>query len=240
MKKLILAFILLNLILITSTFIGAFLNARQDLIIEQPIGDVGVEIIPYFIKSDGSKETDNIFYEFNGLIKEGVIGVNITNPSDAKYFTKFGVDIVVHSNVKSFIRVAVYEQISLTYVTGGVISEIATTQESYSPFNYNLYEPASGSTPEKHGFYDNRLFDGYFYYTNLVVGNGDATQPLTIPLIDIYNENQTYQPYDGEYRLQLGFIVEVVQFYGGPENNWGLPKTPWNDSIWPREVSWNE
>jgi hypothetical protein len=32
----------------------------------------------------------------------------------------------------------------------------------------------------------------------------------------------------------------VVQFYGGPENNWGLPKTPWNDSIWPREVSWNE
>src|SRR5690554_7645756 len=102
MKKLILAFILLNLILITSTFIGAFLNARQDLIIEQPIGDVGVEIIPYFIKSDGSKETGNIFYEFNGLIKEDDIGVNITNSSDSKYFMKCVADIVVHSNVKSF------------------------------------------------------------------------------------------------------------------------------------------
>ena len=77
-------------------------------------------------------------------------------------------------------------------------------------------------------FYDNRNQDGFFYYKNQVRRINETT-PLELDFIQ--QALVSHDEYPSRYTLQIGFIIEAVQFYNGPQINWGLENPPWNLSI---------
>lgn len=234
MNKKIVVFVMLIILMITSTVIGAFLTQsgqKEETIL---VGHVDVEIKAYFEKVDSTgqvieSKTENIDYVMNNNeIKFGVIGINISEPNNIQYFDNFRVDILIKSSVYTYFRIAPYEQFTLTYESGGKINEVAVTKDSYSPFNYNLSD-----------FYDNRLRDGFFYYKQPVRRENVST-PSVVTFIERYPIELNYPQYESRYSLQMGFIIEAVQFYKGPQNNWGLMNPPWDsEAEWMGGNSWN-
>src|SRR5690606_17152574 len=100
--------------------IGAFLTQVKDKEEQFIVGHVEVEIFAYFEKVDElgnviETKTEDIDYVLNdNEVKFGVIGINISNPSNIQYFDNFRVDILVKSSVYTFFRIAPYEQFTLT------------------------------------------------------------------------------------------------------------------------------
>lgn len=224
MKRRIIVFIMLIVLMITSTVIGAFLTQRKERDDSFLVGHVEVEIRSYFEKVDmlgniiETKE-QNIDYELESdEVKFGVVGINISNPDNIQYFDYFRVDILVKSSVHTYFRIAPYEQFTLTYESNGKINEVAMTRDDYSPFNYNIED-----------FYDNRLRDGFFYYKH-PVQRVSPTEPNRLVFIDRFPLDQTYPQYEARYSLQVGFIIEAVQYLNGPQNNWGLMNPPWDEN----------
>ncbi len=130
----------------------------------------------------------------------------------------------VYSDVDTYFRVATYEQLTLLYKTGDVTRELAVVQDGYTDFNYNFKSSSSGL------FYDNREKDGFIYCMEKVKRVNESS-PLVIPLIKEYYSDKMFGTRDSRYFLQIGFIIEAVQYYDGAQNNWDLEKTPW-DTDW--------
>lgn len=240
MKKMILTLILINLILITSSFIGAFLTSAEDNNIEAPLGIVSVELEPYFKYLENGVEKidkgESIYFmmydENNNPIgrKEGVVGINISNENDKHHFKNFGVNIIIRSSVYTYFRIAIYEQYTLRYVSGGRVTEVSIRKDDYSPFNMDL---DTESNPNGLLF-DHRFYDGFLYYKepikgNLLTENGESYYETILPFITPYSSDQDYISEDERYSLQVGFIVEAVQSLDGPLHNWNLPNPPWKD-----------
>lgn len=197
------------------------------------MGDVVVEIDAYFLYDDGTgivRFQGNVFHvgQSSGqgsFTKTGVYKINLALINDPQYIKNLRVDVKIKSKVDTYFRIAAYEQLTLTYQSGGKTIEVATTQDAPMPFNY--MDEAVGSNPY---FYDNRNADGYFYYTSIVKRNVDETDKVVTFIADF--GSTPINIYEERYSLQLGYIIEAVQAVSGPQINWGLPNRPWDDGAW--------
>ena len=236
-KKSLIAMICVFLLTISCMFYASYsyLTDQDGGPMEFIVGDVEANLSIYFEDKNGNKytlESTDVEIEYVGtspndenkkFIKSGVIKVNISNRDDELFAENFRVDLNINSNVPTYVRIAAYEQLTLTYQSGGSTREVAVVQTELTDFNYNF---KSTSNPDGK-FYDNRSVDGFIYCTEQVQKNGDQT--LTIPLISDYYSDRSFGTRDEKYSLQIGFIVEAVQYLDGAQNNWGLEKAPWGE-----------
>lgn len=210
-------------------FVGttvAYITSRINENKEYVIGTVKVRLKTYFEK-DGNIY-DPVYYTADlgnsDFTKTGVVKINISARDDIYFAENFRVDVEVYSDVDTYFRVATYEQLTLLYKTGDVTRELAVVQDGYTDFNYNFKSSSSGL------FYDNREKDGFIYCMEKVKRVNESS-PLVIPLIKEYYSDKMFGTRDSRYFLQIGFIIEAVQYYDGAQNNWDLEKTPW-DTDW--------
>jgi hypothetical protein len=232
LTKMVITFILLASLAAVS--IAGWLTNMNTSNNQVTLGAVNVEIVAYFEYYDEfnvlqQKTTDIEYsYEVEGqgtFTKLGIYRVNLSNPDNPQFVKNLRVNINVMSNVDSYMRVGVYEQLTLSYISGGKSYEVAITQPNRIPFHY--MDEGDAMNPY---FYDNRDNDGFFYYTNTVKRNPDTT-PNTITFVADFGST-LFNLYDTSYSLQLGFIIEAVQSIEGPVINWGLPNRPWDDGAW--------
>ncbi|MCV2231980.1 hypothetical protein [Paracholeplasma manati] len=232
LTKMIITFVLLASLAVVS--IAGWLTNTNTSNPVVTVGEVSVQIEAYFEYYDEfdvlQTKTTDIEYEYTvdgqgTFTKFGIYRVNLSNPDDPQFIKNLRVNIDVLSNVESYMRIGVYEQLTLSYISGGKSYEVAITQPTKMPFNYmdtnDMVNPY---------FYDNRDNDGFFYYTNTVKRNPDTT-PQEITFVADFGSTP-FNLYDASYSLQLGFIIEAVQSIEGPVINWGLPNRPWDDGAW--------
>src|SRR5690554_4244018 len=125
MKRRIIIFIMLIVLMITSTVIGAFLTNKKESVDDFTLGKVEAEVYAYFQRGDSTDPED--FYEVDmTTASEGVITINITDAIELTHFNNFKVRIKIYSSVETYFRVAVYEQFTLTYSVGDTTTVIAT------------------------------------------------------------------------------------------------------------------
>ncbi len=212
----------------------AYLTEKQNTDVEYIVGDVECHLEIYFEK-DGKKygiDSEDIKIEFVGttpsgkeFVKTGVIKVDISNRDAIQFAENLRVNLVVASDVFSYVRIAAYEQLTLVYESGGITREVAVVQSELTDFNYNFYNTDTNPSGQ---FYDNRTVDGYIYCMNQVKQNDDKSS-FVVPLISEYYTDKNFGTRDSKYSLQLGFTVETVQYLQGAQNNWGLTNTPWGE-----------
>lgn len=224
------AIIICASILFSLIFVGvtvAYITSKTEEENNVVIGDVEVELVAYFEK-DGVKY-DPTYYKVNlgssEVVKNGVIKVNISNREDIYFAENFRVDIKVNSDVDTYFRVATYEQLTLVYQTGDIMRELAVVQDGYTDFNYNFYS----ETNQEGMFFDNRDKDGFIYCMQKVKKVNDEVSEIS--LIKEYYSDKVFGTRDERYFLQIGFIIEAVQYYEGAQRNWNLERTPW-DTEW--------
>ncbi|MDY0346808.1 MAG: hypothetical protein RBQ70_03975 [Acholeplasma sp.] len=224
--------VILSLTILTISIAGWLSNStNQNNLVT--VGDVEVEVDVYFLYDSGSgpeRYVGNVYhvaesFEQGSFTKTGVYKVNISSSDDPQFIENLRVDIKIKSKVDTYFRIAVYEQLTLTFISGGKTYEVATTQEGPMPFNYM----DSGDSMNPY-FFDNRDNDGYFYYTDTVKRSPDTT-PYSITFVSDFGSTP-FNLYDTSYSLQLGYIIEAVQAIEGPAINWGLPDRPWDDGVW--------
>ena len=210
----------------------AYLTDKTDSDTEYIVGDVNCYLEIFFVK-DGVEyhlNQEDVDIEFEGssssgsFKKFGVIKVNVSDRDDVQFAENLRVNLVVNSNVGSYVRIACYEQLTLVYESGGITREVAVVQNELTDFNYNFY--SESNTTGK--FYDNRSKDGFIYCMEQVKQNDDKSS-LVIPLISEYYTDKPFGTRDQKYSLQIGFIIESVQYLQGAQNNWGLEMTPWGE-----------
>lgn len=227
MKRKIIVFIMLIILMITSTVIGAFLTSTNSDSLDFTVGKVEAEVYAYFQRGNSTMPEDFLEIDMTSA-SQGVVTLNITDTDQLTHFDNFKVRIKIYSNVDTYFRVAIYEQFTLTYTVGGNTTVIATTRNDYAPFNFNEY--LSDMPLDNGKFYDNRNVDGYFYYTDKVRRIDDNT-PLELEFIK--QAIMSHDIFPSRYTLQVGFIIEAVQAYDGPQQNWKLSSPPWpGQSLW--------
>lgn len=222
------------LISLAAVSIAGWLTNMNTSTDDVTIGQVNVEIVAYFEYYDEfnvlQQKTTDIEYSYTvdgqgSFTKFGIYRVNLSDTDDQQFIKNLRVNINVLSSVDSYMRIGVYEQLTLSYISGGKSYEVAITQPTKMPFNYmDTVDPINPY------FYDNRDNDGFFYYTNTVKRNPDTT-PNTLTFVADFGSTE-FNLYDSSYSLQLGFIIEAVQSIDGPVINWGLPTRPWDDGAW--------
>mgnify|MGYP001362386217 CR=1 FL=1 len=153
------------------------------------------------------------------VTKPGVYYINVVSGGNDFFFEDFRLIIDVYSNVDTYMRIKIYEQLTLIYTDyQGDVTELSILFDGHMPFNYDL-----------NNWYDNRTYDNYIYYTTAVQRVNETTA-LEIGLIDSYFVGESFNTYAPGYSLQIGFSIEAVQSDGGPENVWDLPTPPWGGS----------
>jgi len=193
------------------------------------VGEVEVELLAYY-DIDGTPYEGEVFYQAESFgegsfTKTGIYKINLSTPTDPLFIKNLRVNIAIRSKVDTYFRIAPYEQLTLTYQSGGKTVEVATTQTVTMPFKYQKNDNGLDAY-----FFDNRENDGYFYYTNKVQRVNETTE-LLIPFIADFGSD-VFNLYEEKYSLQLGFIIEAVQSERGPFMNWGLAARPWDDQEW--------
>jgi len=184
------------------------------------VGFVQVGLDAYFVDD---LDVEHAAYEVeiaSGVTKPGVYLINIVTGNSDNYFEDFRLKVNVTSNVETYLRVKIYEQLTLTYTNfEGVVTELSILHEEAMPFNYDTAN-----------WYDNRQIDNYMYY-KYSVERVDETTPLYIGLIDSYFSGLSFSNYPPGYSLQIAFSIEAVQALDGPQNVWGETTPPWG-GIW--------
>jgi len=185
--------------------------------VDLEVGFVAVSLDAYFWNGTTRIEAEEVEI-VTGVYKPGVYLIDITSNSAANFFEDFRLYINITSNVDTYIRVKIYEQLTLTYENyEGTITEMSILNQDYMPFDYALTN-----------WHDNRTIDNYLYYMNPVQRVNETTS-LDIGLITQY-ALASFAVYSPGYSLQIAFSVEAVQAAGGPENVWLLPTPPWGGS----------
>lgn len=191
--------------------IAAFLLFGRVLNNEFQIGDVVVNVEAYY-------EKDSTVVPIDITLTNGIIELNVTNPEELEHYNNFRVNILVYSTVDTYFRVSVAEQFTLTYLAGSKVNVVAVAKDDFSKFAYNFTD-----------FYDNRLYDNFFYYKSKVKRVDEVT-PLRIEFIGELPEIDYHPIYQDKYKIHIGFYIDAVQYLQGPEENWGLAKPPWNSN----------
>lgn len=205
------------------SFSVAYLTSLTESEVVYTVGTVDVDLEIYFEDEEGNiipNTFDYVCEYADGTEKEksGVIKVNISDNDAENFAEKLRVDLVVKSNVDTYVRIAPYEQLTLTYTVGEVTREVAVVQEESTKFNYQFADTATS-------FYDNRDKDGYIYFRS-AVKKEEGQDRVVYPLISAFTTAGTFEKSDQIYSLQIGFIVESVQKIQGLEKNWGITSLP--------------
>lgn len=180
------------------------------------VGFVDVDLEVYFSDGNGGQIVAPEVEIVPGVTKPGVYAINVVDSLATNHFEDFRIYILVKSNVDTYLRVKIFEQLTLTYINfEGVVTELSILTEEFMPFNYDLTN-----------WYDNRTIDNYLYYQNKVK-RIDETTPTTIGLITAYFSGQSFANYTPGYSLQIAIGVEAIQAFQGPQNVWGMPTAPW-------------
>ena len=109
MKRKLVVFIILILLMITSTVIGAFLTHKEDKTDNFHLGHVDVEVFAYFQRGNSMLEEDYKVVDMSSA-SGGVVTIDISDDSKLEHFDNFKVKIKIHSSVDTYFRVAIYEQ----------------------------------------------------------------------------------------------------------------------------------
>ena len=205
------------------SFSVAYLTSLTESEVIYTVGTVDVDLEIYFEDEDGNIIPNTFDYvceyaDGTEQTKSGVIKVNISDNDAENFAEKLRVDLVVKSNVDTYVRIAPYEQLTLTYTVGEVTREVAVVQEESTKFNYQFADTATS-------FYDNRDKDGYIYFRS-AVKKEEGQDRVVYPLISAFTTAGTFEKSDQIYSLQIGFIVESVQKIQGLEKNWGITSLP--------------
>jgi len=199
----------------------AWFTGKFERWINAEVGFVDVDIIPYF-EDDvlGLVPADDIIEAKveieTGVYKPGVYEINIVSGISPNYFEDFRLKVEVSSNVDTYLRIKIYEQLTLTYINyDNSVTELSVLIDGFMPFNYELDD-----------WHDNREIDNYLYYKYPVQRDG-VDDPLELWLIDSYFTGENFANYSPGYSLQIAFQIEAVQAFQGPENVWELTETPW-------------
>jgi hypothetical protein len=220
-KKIIIWMSLFVLFFVMTGIIGisfAWFTDQEEITYQGEMGFVEADIDVYFDDGFGGRiEAEEV--EISPVIsKTGVYRVNITSDSADFFVEDLRIDIIVKSNIDTYLRIKIYEQLTFIYDNDGEINELAVYYEEGVDINYNLSS-----------WYDNRIFDNYLYYQN-TVKRIDETTPQVIPLVDSYYVGQSFDTRSPGYSLQMAFAIEAVQAEGGPENVWDQSTPPWGGS----------
>lgn len=193
----------------------AWFTDQEEITYQGEMGFVEADIDVYFDDGFGGRiEAEEV--EISEFInKPGVYRINITSPTEDFFVEDLRIDVIVYSNIDSYIRIKIYEQLTFIYDNNGETNELAVYYEEGVDLNYDLTH-----------WYDNRIFDNYLYYENPVKRIDDLT-PTVITLVGSYYSGQSFDTRSPGYSLQMAFSIEAVQAEGGPENVWDLPTQPW-------------
>ncbi len=196
----------------------AWFTGKYSNTLDVEMGFVQADVDLFFM--DGSTRVEATEVEIDtGVTKPGVYLVNVVSSAASNHFENLRIYVSVSSNVDTYLRVKVYEQLTLTYENyDGSLTELSVLSDDYMPFNYDFTN-----------WYDNRLSDDYIYY-KLPVERVDESTPLEIGLITSYFSGESFANYSPGYSLQIGISIEAVQADGGPENVWNLSTAPWGTS----------
>lgn len=216
-KRLIVSFFVL--IITTFVFVGtsfAWFTALLQDEFSGTFGFVEVDLDLYFDNGSGGRIEAEEYVIVPSVTKPGVYNINIVDSNTPNHFEKLRMNVIVKSNIDTYLRVKIYEQLTLKYINfEGVETELSIIIEGVMPFKYELTD-----------WYDNRIIDNYLYLKSKVKRVNETT-PLTIGLITQYFPNQNFGNYSVGYSLQIAVSVEAVQYLYGPQNVWGLPQAPW-------------
>ncbi|HHU23921.1 MAG: hypothetical protein PHG08_07260 [Bacilli bacterium] len=196
------------LFLLITTTVSAFLTSSNTISDEQIIGEVVVDVEAYYQRGQERLDIDLESAE------DGVIELNISDPSQLTHFNNLRVNIKIYSSVLTYFRVQVVEQFTLTYITGNQKTVVAIAKEGFAKFNY------------QEDFQDNRIQDGYFYYMEKVKRVAE-NEPTVIEFIGQLPAEDYHPIYENKYTLRIGFVIDAVQYLNGPQMNWGLANPPW-------------
>ena len=195
----------------------AWFTGKFEDIINVEVGFVQVDLDVYFDEDSTRVEATEV-ETLTDVYKNGVYYVNVVSAADPYYFNDLRLDLYVSSNVDTYFRVKIYEQLTLTIVNyDDSLTELSILIDGYMPFNYETTD-----------WYDNRIYDDYIYY-EVPVKRTSETEPTMISLI-ASAPPAGFSTYPPGYSLQLGFSVEAVQASGGPEHVWDLAEKPWGGS----------
>jgi hypothetical protein len=212
--------ILLLLTLATTVFVGvsfAWFTEEEQVTYTGQMGFVDVDIDVYF-EDEFNNRTEAEEVQMDTTSKPGVFRINITSNTADYFIEDLRVDLIIKSNIDTYFRVEIYEQLTFIYEEDGVLNEMTVPYTQGVNLNYNFTN-----------WYDNRIFDNYIYYMNSEKRINETT-PLVIPLIDSYFAGQSFDTRSPGYSLQMAFSVEAVQADGGPQNNWDFATPPWGGS----------
>lgn len=214
--------------IVTLTAAG-WLTDTNSSVDETIFGEVDVVVKVSYVKN-GVVFVGNPYYvaqtEGEGSFeKTGIYKINISDDADQQFIKNLRVSIEIRSKVNTYFRVATYEQLTLSYQSGDNKYEVAITQPEKMPFKYQSIDDTVNPY-----FFDNRDNDGFFYYTSIVKRINDTTPDEIVFIADFGTDGFT--TYDDNYSLQLGFIIEAVQSFRGPEINWGVTNKPWDNGVW--------
>lgn len=223
-RKILLAMSTVMLIVtLITTILVAFL---LDNIIKEKkatIGEVNVGYDIYFTKGTENIKASEVFINPEmGIKKSGVYFVNLDNINSNEYISYLNVDIIIKSNIDTYVRVKVIEQLTLTIIN---YNEEKTEISIISPnTEFDLYDD-NEEDGQVLWFYDGAT--DYYYLTTPIKGKlqDNQIEEETIKFIIPFKES--YSPRPLNYSLQIGFEIDAVQTKGGPQNNWNLDNQPW-------------
>ena len=203
-----LLFLLALITTITSAFLLIEISKDKNII----VGKVKVDYDIYFTK-DG-KRSDASFVvidEKNGLLKTGIYYVNMDNPDDNSYIAYINIDILVESNVDTYVRIKLFEQLSLKMENSlGEITEIAIISDN---IDFQTYSDSSIKWV---------YYDGYYYCNTPLKAhlvNGEYVSKRVKFIVPFANG---YNPSPPNYFLQIALEIDAVQAIDGPKNVWNV------------------
>lgn len=205
------------MIALGATLISAYLTDQKEVDEELIIGDVGVSKIEVYYLVDDEETGYGEVVALNRN-KKGVYDINIIDRNAVDYITNLRVDIYVDSNVDSYLRVKINDQIiRKTTNYQGVITETALR---HSPITFYTHS----SWHVEHDPLDVR--NTYYYYPQKI--KQTTNEPLKLSFMIPYPEEQDFSAYGEGHILQLGIKYDIVQAnFEGPLKNWQLSTPPW-------------
>lgn len=204
-----------------TTFTGAYLTDQKEAEKELIVGNVSVFEVKVYYLNALNEEVEYDEVQVLTQSKRGVYEVNIVNPSALNYITNLRVDFYISSNVDSYLRVKINDQIVRKTVNyQNIITETALR---HAPTYFNVNSAWYIAEDEKD------VRNTYYYYPQKIKKTG--TGNLKISFIIPYGVGEEYNAYTEGHSLQLGIAYDIVQAnYGGPQQNWGLTEAPWGGS----------
>lgn len=203
--------IILSLVLIAAIFAGSFVYAyfylSDKLDPEREFGEVFVLSPIYF--DDGVNTTEPEEFEtISGYRKTGIYGVNISDLTSDYHINDLRIDFEIKSNIETYFRVRIIDSLSIVYINAeGKTVELNLPTVDLIEYNID----------EELWYYDDA--NDWFYYKDKVT--------LEDGIISFVTKGLNYPLQISEFKIQFGLIVEAVQAYRGPLENWKLDSKPW-------------